>query len=170
MAGKRRLIDPPVWSPRHGRYRVLVEARDGTWRREVVSALEAAGYEVIACGGPDPSHDRSCPVVEGGRCPTSPHADVVVCDVDAGDREHRELPVAVAHELRAGATVIALLTPELEDRYRHELEGCRRLHHPVGTGELLGAVAAALDELAGTPAPRPLRPSRRPRPPGPLPR
>jgi AmiR/NasT family two-component response regulator len=154
MAEKQVRRDPPVWPPRAGRPRVLVEARDDGWRRTTVTVLEQRGYEVIGCVGPRSESDEPCPAVEGGRCPGAAHADVVICDFDAADHHTRSLPTAVAHELREGASVIVLVGPADAHLHRDVLEGCRVLHRPVGQEDLLGAVATAVDELVHTPAPR----------------
>ena len=149
--------DPPIWPPRHGRSRVLVEARDPERRRRLGSALETSGYEVLDCEGPDPDHDHLCPAVEGGRCPGAAHADVVVCSFDDNDPHTRGLPTAVVRELRAGAVAIVLVEESLAARYEQELEGCRLLADAVPVDDVVAAVAEALDELSRTPPPRPFR-------------
>lgn len=154
MAEGRQRVDPPSWGPRQGRPRVLVEARDDRWRAGTVGALEAGGYEVIGCEGPKPELEEPCPAVDGARCPGAAHADVVVCDFDPTDAHSRSLPGAVAHELREGASVLVLASPEDAARHREALEGCRLLHHPVDQDDLLAEVAIAVDELVHTPAPQ----------------
>jgi hypothetical protein len=146
-----------MWPSREGCPRVLVEARDDERRTTMVTAFEGRHYQVIDCEGPKHEGDHLCPVMEGERCPGAAHADVVVCDFDDSDPYSRGLPAAVVHELRAGASVIVQVAAPVADRYREELEGCRLLYRPVALQELLDAVAAALDDLADTPAPRPLR-------------
>jgi hypothetical protein len=154
MAGSRQRVDPPSWSPRSGRPRVLVEAGDETWRRSTADDLEGCGYEVIGCAGPEPDHRELCPAVDGGRCPGAAHADVVICRFDSSDEHTRGLPAAVAHELRDGASVLLLVDPTDTDRHKGALEGCRVLHRPVAREVLLAEVATAVDDLAHTPVPR----------------
>lgn len=161
MVGEQR-SSTRVWPARSELPRVLVESRDDERRRSMEAALRSHRYEVISCAGPDSEHDRPCPAVNGARCHVAAHADVVICDFDASDLHSRSLPAAVSHELRTGASVIVQVESPVADRYRDELEGCRVLLHPVADEELLAAVEAALDDLADTPPPRPIRPRRRP--------
>ena len=168
MAGTGAHHEPPVWAPRDSRRRVLVECSDAERRAGVVAVLEGRNHTVIDCTGPKPDDGRPCPAVEGGRCPGAAHADVVVCDFDERDPSSLAVPGAVAHELRAGASVIVVVSEQVAGRHEDALAGCRLLYRPVTTDEIAAAVDVALEDLARTPAPRPLRPpgQRGPRPPG----
>jgi hypothetical protein len=157
------------WPPRAGRARVLVEAADGPWRRQVEERLTARGHDVVVCDGA--GSDHSCPVLDGSRCPVSAHADVVVCDLGSGvgrEAETWALPLAVARELPAGASVIALLPANADHPGAEAPARCRHLRHPIAVADLVTAVDEAIGELIDTPLPRSLRPRNRPLPPGPL--
>lgn len=168
MAGTGPHQEPPVWPPRDDRPRVLVECSGDGRRDRLVAVLEGRNHAVIDCAGPKPDEGHLCPAVEGGRCPGAAHADVVVCDLDERDPSSLEVPEAVAHELRVGASVIVVVSEEVARRHEDELADCRLLCRPVTPDEVLAAVDEALEDLARTPPPRPLRPpgQQGPRPPG----
>ena len=148
MAARRQVLTHPTWPDRDGRPRVLVEARDGALRDAVGDAL-GDGYVVVDC--PGPADGQVCPAVAGDRCATAAHADVVVCDVGAGDEHSRALPRAVARELREGASVIVAVTRPVAERHPEAFADCRVLLQPVHRAELRAAVAEAVDHLVDTP-------------------
>jgi hypothetical protein len=162
MGGTDPAVDPPVWPTRQGEARALVEAAEEAERHWLEEALVAAGYEVLCCAGPRPEAGAPCPAVDGDRCPGAAHADVVVCSFDDTDEHRRSIPGAVAHELREGASVVALVDPDAAGPCRDDLIDCRQLLRPVTTEAVLTAVADAVADLVDTPEPEPVH-SRRQR-------
>jgi hypothetical protein len=101
----------PGWSTRHARPRALVEL--GHAGSTAARALADAGYDVVACPGPDTSRARRwrCPALAGRTCPLVAGADVVVTTA-GGDARAAEVlaevrrahPGAPMCEVAAGAT------------------------------------------------------------------
>ena len=71
----RKVCQPGEWSF-SGRRRVLVEGPDA-WAWE--APLAEAGYEVIACRGPNPEEQR--PLLVFGACATAAAAHEIASDV-----------------------------------------------------------------------------------------
>lgn len=73
----------PTWPQRPARPRLLVEVGGGRWSAE--QEAHKAGFEVIACPGPQGRPHGRCPLLEGGRCPLADGADVIVVDLRPDD-------------------------------------------------------------------------------------
>jgi len=94
----------PGWPGTRDKPRVLVETPGG--RSAVVADLAAAGFDVVACPGPNRRTPRwRCPALEGRRCPLVEAADAILVRLRAdGDGE---AAVAAAHAVvHAGVPVI----------------------------------------------------------------
>jgi GNAT superfamily N-acetyltransferase len=76
----------PGWPKTSGR-RILVERR-GWWDDQRVADLRAEGNDVRQCTGPDPrTLDRTCALVEEGRCRLAEEADLIVSLLPADDAD-----------------------------------------------------------------------------------
>lgn len=75
--------DVPSWPAASGRNRVVVEVQGGRWH--ATKDLEAAGYDVVGCGGP-PGGWANCPPMRGEPCPLAAEVTVIVNAVPAGAR------------------------------------------------------------------------------------
>lgn len=69
--------------------RVLIEYAVPGERQAVQTALEGAGFEVSACGGPHEPWGGTCPVLHGARCGLADAADVVLCGLWVENPENR---------------------------------------------------------------------------------
>jgi len=89
--------DRPSWPPVHGRRRLLVESCSGRWHADVEAWH--AGWDVMACPGPDAHGVRTCPLLEGRQCPLVDGADAVVVAAHPNDPHHD--PLVAAHRRMA---------------------------------------------------------------------
>lgn len=123
---KPRTIAPPIWEPRRGCARVLVENPDGAEVWAHTEALQEAGYDVATCFGPSVRGRVVCPLVSEGNCTAVEEADVVITTTSLDDDR----------------AVIAALC------YRHPkgliVEGADADEPPVDQARLLAAVEDAL--------------------------
>jgi hypothetical protein len=90
-----------TWSPVGARRRILVEIPGGRWAHG--RDIEGAGYEVLACPGPDRRRDP-CPALTGEPCPLAATADAIVVAVPPGSadaltaahlRLHPDVPMVI---------------------------------------------------------------------------
>ena len=122
--------------------RVVIEGTDRAVVAAQHAALEAAGFSVSMCGGPDALPGRVCPLVGGTSCPMVDAADVVVHDLDLDRAEHR----AVLRTLRRvhAATPIVLELPQSTARDHAALvEGCHVIY-PFDMDRFVQAVVEAV--------------------------
>jgi CheY-like chemotaxis protein len=116
---------------------LLVEA-DSPERRRLGEALEAAGFDVLACQGPT-KPDDDCVGIRTGLCPLLTDVDVVVLDVqlEAIDAEFRTTSEELLNlYLGGGRPVVAL---GLRGR-RLDEEGLLRLKRSPDADELIRGV------------------------------
>ena len=76
----RQRRQAPTWPAEKRSIRVLIEHPDPVARDTLANAIRGHGYEVVACGGPEPASEpaASCPLTFGASCPGVEGADVVV--------------------------------------------------------------------------------------------
>ena len=137
--GDRPLRPRMAWSLRP---RVLLEL--GSGRSRLSAALADAGFDVVACPGPDANRSRRwhCPVLEGHPCPLVGDADVVIgclrasavertdgsVVLDAVRRLHPGVPMTVVDPTTATAAEVVA--------HVHELRGRRTLSPTPQTMEV----------------------------------
>jgi hypothetical protein len=142
--GDRRPARPPDWPVSTGRPRVLVEAADGAVRVAVKRILDAAGYEVAGCGGPEAFRGGACPLVEEGRCSLAEGADVILNSLGLGMAESCAVLAAVRERVPDTPVVVEVPQPQLA-YHRDELAGCWVALCPMTSAGLRERVHAALD-------------------------
>lgn len=87
--GTNTIPGAPQWpnGDRSGALRVLVEHAEPATRHSIARGLQAHGYEVVECGGPDadgPDPVGHCPVLSNEACPAVNGADVIVSGFNVG--------------------------------------------------------------------------------------
>lgn len=110
------------------------------------AALEAAGFSVTVCPGPDASRRRMCPLRADEPCPWVDAADVVVHDLDLDIPEHR----AVLRALRRthpGTPIVLELPEQVATRHADVLRDCHVVY-PFDMDRFVKAVAGAVQPSA----------------------
>lgn len=136
-------LEPTAWPGDGLRPRVLVEHHDPTIAAAVGNLLEAEGYEVSTCSGPNERRRRQCPLATGADCPQAEHADAVVFGLDITDEDDRAV-LQSWRVLHGNIPMIVELPQSRIPLYREELEGCVPIPRPMTRESLLDAVDRAL--------------------------
>ena len=138
------LANLPGWSARTAP-RVLVEVDDGAEAFARVRVLEAAGYQVSWCPGPDGHPARRCPLVTEGACPLVDAADVVVTALRLHDRSAREVLAALARA-RPELPVVVEAPASSAEQWAADIGDRAVVYAPTSSTELVAAVGEALRE------------------------
>ena len=135
-------LEPSNWRNAGALPRVLVEHHDVSIGVAVGNLLEAEGYEVSNCSGPD-GHRRSCPLSLGGECDRSHDADVVFFGLNISDEDDRAVLLAWREHYRDIPVIVEMPVSRIP-LYKEELEGCLAVPQPITRETLLDAVERAL--------------------------
>ena len=138
------LTNLPGWSTRPAP-RVLVEVDDGAEAFARVRVLEAAGYHVSWCPGPDGHPARRCPLVHEGTCPLVDAADVVVTALRLHHESTRDVLDALARTKPDLPVVVEAAGPAAE-RWSAAVGDRTVVCAPTSSTELVAAVGEALRE------------------------
>lgn len=134
----------PGWSSRRPS-RVLIEVDDGAEAFARLRVLEAAGYHVSWCPGPDGHRGRRCPLVSEGSCPLVDDADVVVTALGLHHAATRDVLAALARARPELPVVVEAPAPSAE-RWADAVGDRAVICAPTSSTELVAAVADALQE------------------------
>ena len=138
------LANLPGWSARRAP-RVLVEVGDGAEAFARLRVLEAAGYHVSWCPGPDGHPARRCPLVTDGSCPLVDAADVVVTALRLHQASTRDVLDAIARA-RPDLPVVVEATAPSAARWADAVGDRPVICAPTSSTELVAAVGEALRE------------------------
>lgn len=137
--------NPGSWPDRRfGRARVLIEESDGAGQWATANHLQAAGYEVAVCDGPD-GHDAACPLAARGECALADGADVIVNSFRLAEPANQDVIRALRGHVPT-TPVLVEAGPQERSRYVDVLEGCIVANLPLTRRSLLQHVEEALDE------------------------
>jgi DNA-binding NtrC family response regulator len=125
------------------RPRVVIENPRGGALAAQAAALEAAGYDVTTCEGPD---THPCPVLDGQPCEYLEDADVVVYDLDLDDPQHRDVLTSVRERYPRLPVVVEATTHTAREHAR-DLAPCTVVV-PYSMEHVSEAVSEALASTA----------------------
>ncbi len=134
-------IEPPVWTGTAGR-RVLIEASDWAQQETLTRILRRAGYDTVACDGPEGKNSR-CRLVVNGECRGCSGADVVVHALRHSDPRNRDVLLAIQAHYPDLPLIVEVPGPRVE-RYPDDFAGCVVIPQPMTSELLLAAISEAL--------------------------
>jgi hypothetical protein len=135
---------PPGWEAARTRPRVLIESEDFAERWAIEAEFNAAGFDVVSCGGPSTLAHGTCTLVATGACPAVAGADVVFHRLSPFD----PASAAVLESLRRAypTTPIVVEVPQPSvPRFAELLDGCAIIAYPATPARMV----AAMREAAG---------------------
>jgi hypothetical protein len=130
-----------------GSPRVLLEVDDGAEAFARLRVLEAAGYHVSWCPGPDGHPARRCPLVCDGACPLVDTADVVVTSLRLHRASTRDVLDALARS-RPELRVVVEATAPSAAQWAETVGDRPVLYAPTSSTDLVAAVGDALRQAA----------------------
>ncbi len=122
---------------------VVIEGSNPATTDAQRSALEAAGFSVTVCPGPDAERRRTCALVIDEPCPWVDAADVVVHDLDPDKDAHRKVLRAL-RRTHPEMPIVVEVPERTATRHASLLDGCHVIY-PFGMDRLVAAVAAAVE-------------------------
>lgn len=122
---------------------VLVECDDGAAAFARMQLLQAAGYRVSWCPGPDGHPVRRCPLIDGSECPLLAKADVMVSSLGL-DHESARLVLRAADSSHPELAVVIETTDASAETWSSVVDSHRLVAAPGSAVDLVTAVTEAL--------------------------
>lgn len=139
----------PDWPDVSGseRMRVLVEHPEPAARHELTRGLREHGYEVVGCGGPNPSGAASpvsCPILDGEACSAVDGADIIVSSLNVNGAREGLIVRRIAEDPSSPPLIVEATDWQVEEA---RLKADALVHHyPFGSIE---QVVEAIEGLRG---------------------
>lgn len=127
---------------------VLVECGDGGAAFARIQLLQAAGYRVSWCPGPDGHPVHRCPLVNGTECPLVARADVVVSSLGL-DHEGARAVLQAADTTHPGLAVVIETSDASADTWKSVVDSHQLVSAPASASDLVTAVTEALAAAGG---------------------